>query len=134
MAKVKKVETKLQTGKAATPKSAPAKTETPQPKPGKAATPNTVYALKNGIERGFPRQIWDHLPAGKEGWKEIVQAPAIPAAKKQAVADNSQSDKPSYEDAVNTYKELFGEAPGQDLSLDEIIEAVEAKKGEQNNG
>lgn len=125
MAKVKKVESKLQPGKPANPKpevKAPA-----QIKKGKPANPNEVVALKNGVERTFSRQIWDHLPAGKEGFKEVVSAPKIPAPKQPI-------ENTSYSDAVKEYTELFNEAPGQDLSLEDLNAAIEAKKGEQGNG
>lgn len=126
MAKVKKVESKLQPGKPTNPKQevkAPA-----QVKEGKPTNPNEVVALKNGVERTFSRQIWDHLPAGKEGFKEVVSAP--PPVKTIAVKKVDLT----YEDAVKEYTELFGEAPGQDLDLAALHVAIENKKGEQGNG
>lgn len=99
-----------------------------------------VRVMKNGIERTFARSIWDHLPAGKEGFQEIVDKPDIPdsATKDQnqapdtKPADNAQS--PNYDEAVKAYTEAFGEAPGQDLTIEEILAKVTEKKGAEGNG
>jgi hypothetical protein len=129
MAKVKKVESKLQAGKAPTIKEPAKVVNLPKPEKPKTSNANTVTALRNGIERGFPRQIWDHLPQGKEGWKEVVETPKLPAQKPA-----TDSPAQSYTDAVKEYTELFGEAPGQDLSIEDLNSAIAAKKGEQTNG
>ncbi|WP_343320220.1 hypothetical protein [Sphingobacterium multivorum] len=34
-----------------------------------------VIAVKNGLERHFPRMAWDSLPADKGGWKIKVETP-----------------------------------------------------------
>lgn len=129
MAKVKKAESKLQQGKPSNPK--PEAKVTPQPiKQGKPSNPNEVVALKNGRERTFTRVMWDHLPANKEGWKEVVEAPKMPTPKPATQNDPAQS----YTDSVKEYTELFGEAPGQDLSIEDLNSAIAAKKGEQGNG
>lgn len=129
MAKVKNAESKLQQGKPTNPK--PEAKVTPQPiKQGKPSNPNEVVALKNGLERTFTRTMWDHLPANKEGWKEVLETPKLPA-QKQASPDNPAQ---SYTDSVKEYTELFGEAPGQDLSIEDLNTAIAAKKGEQGNG
>lgn len=126
MAKVKKAESKLQQGKPSNPKPE-AKVTPPPIKQGKPSNPNEVVALKNGLPRTFTRVMWDHLPANKEGWKQVVETPKLPAPKQE-----TQSS--TYEDAVKEYTELFSEAPGQDLSLDDLNAAIADKKGEQTNG
>ncbi len=46
--------------------------------PGSASSPedkDEVLAVKNGLERRFPRMAWDSLPADKGGWKIKVETP-----------------------------------------------------------
>lgn len=106
MAKVKKAETNLKPGK---PQSAPS------PKGNK----NSVVAVRNGIERTFPRNIWDHLPADKAGFKEAVSMPEAPKTK--------SPEPTNYDEAVKAYTEAFGEAPGQDLTIEDINAAIADK-------
>lgn len=115
----------------------------PQPKSdGKAV----VKVVKNGIERTFPRSIWDNLPADKEGYQEVVAKPEIPeqkpapepkpeaapAPEQGNVSTPAPTDaqSPTYDEAVKAYTDLFKEVPGQDLTIDEILGKITAKQQE----
>lgn len=115
----------------------------PQPKSdGKAV----VKVVKNGIERTFPRSIWDNLPADKEGYQEVVEKPVIPDQKpvpapepeatpapEQGNASTpgpTDTQSPTYDEAVKAYTNLFKEAPGQDLTIEEILGKITAKQQE----
>jgi hypothetical protein len=146
-------------------KRQPAKPTSKKPQPktdGKAI----VTVVKNGIERTFPRSIWDNLPADKEGYQEVVNKPEIPEQKpapepippiaNAAVGEDTvKSDEkpvdqkpedqpganipapeqkpaepasPTYDEAVKAYTDLFKEDPGQDLTIEEILGKITAKK------
>lgn len=114
MAKVKAADSKLKPGKPIAPKAVQSK----------AKSSNTVTAVRNGIERTFARQIWDNLPDDKAGFQEVANAPSLPKAKEKSPTPAT------YEVVVKAYTEAFGEAPGQDLSIDQINEAIEKKEAD----
>lgn len=124
--------------------------------PQKSTNKGEVKVVKNGIERTFSRSIWDNLPPGKEGYQEVVEKQEIPAP---APTDEKPADpkpaeqpatpapapqpatpkpaepakqSPTYDEAVKAYTDAYGEAPGQDLTIEEILAKVTAKKQEGN--
>lgn len=77
-----------------------------------------ISAERNGEQRNFPVNIWNHLPEDKEGWKETDQKPADPATK--ADKTGSKDVKPSAEDqkVIDRYNELFADEAEDGLAID----------------
>lgn len=110
---------------------------------------NEVLAVRDGVERSFTRQIWDHLPPGKDGYQEVSEAPKAAATKKPddngigsegaGGAGTETKLKPAeakaaYNKVASEYKTLFGEAPAQNLTVEEIQGLMTAKKSEGAGG
>jgi colicin import membrane protein len=58
------------------------------------------------------------------------QAKADAQAKTKPAANTQTAQSPTYDEAVKAYTDAYGEAPGQDLTLEEILAKVTAKKQE----
>lgn len=70
----------------------------------------------------------DKAAADKLAADEKAKADAQSKTKPAANTQTAQS--PTYDEAVKAYTEAYGEAPGQDLTIEEILAKVTAKKQE----
>lgn len=88
-----------------------------------------ISAERNGEQRNFPVNIWNHLPEDKEGWKETDQKPADPATK----ADKNGADKvvnfsPENQKVIDRYKELFPK--GEFIPVEEMSKLITQREAE----
>jgi len=86
-----------------------------------------IIAEKNGNTRSFSKNIWDHLPEDKEGWKEVQGKPADIDTSNSNQNDDPKKDE-AFNNAVEAYKTAFGTSPVDTLTTEDLLKAVSDKE------
>lgn len=99
-----------------------------------------ISAEKNGQTRSFAKNIWDHLPEDKQGWKEVTGKPADINASNEDKSTNKTkklTDQQLLEEArksaVEAYFTKFGKNPEEGMTIQEIGEAIDGADDDDND-
>ena len=99
-----------------------------------AVDSKSVTAVKDGNTRVFSRLTWDFLPPDKNGWALSSETPKdVKTVKIQTSANELSDDEKALLEARTEYKNVFGEGAEDNLTVDELNDAVSAKiQGDQD--